>query len=77
MTKYHEGVQPKGVSYPTTITRSLVEEFSGKTFDYEEILPGFENYQPDSKASDAAPRTRALADLSLLLFSANEFIYVE
>lgn len=76
MTPYHRGIDPEPVKYPTRITRSLVEEFSGKVFEYEEILPVFENYVPDKKAADVGPATRALADLCLLLLNSNEFIFV-
>lgn len=76
MTSYHEGVTPEAPEYPAQITRLLVEEFSGEPFEYEEILPNFENYVPDTKASDVSPRTRALADLCLLLFNSNEFVYL-
>lgn len=76
MRAYQSKVTPAKVSYPAKITRTLVEEFSGEPFDYEEILPAFENYQPDIKAADVDGGTRALADLCLLLFNVNEFIYV-
>ena len=76
MKVYHrEQVAPKG-SYPTKITRSLVEEFSGKTFSYEEILPVYEDYTPDRKPGEVSPVVRGLADLALLLFNSNEFLYV-
>ena len=65
------------VNYPTEITRSLVEEFSGQVFEYQEILPVFESYVPDRKPADVAPETRALADVCLLLLNGNEFLYVE
>lgn len=74
MRDYHAGVTPEPVSYPTRITRSLVEEFSGKTFEYEEILPAFETYTPDAKAADVDAETRALADVCLLLLNSHEFI---
>ena len=77
MRRYHEGTEPDAVNYPTAITRSLVEEFSGQPFEYTEILPVFENYDPDTKPGDVAPSTRALADLCLLLLNTNEFMYVE
>ncbi|QDV41258.1 Planctomycete cytochrome C [Stieleria neptunia] len=77
MRTYHESVDPAPVEYPTSITRSLVEEFSGKVFEYEEILPVFEDYEYDRKASDVSPQTRALADMCLLLWNTNEFMYVE
>ncbi len=76
MQSYHRGVEPEPVSYPTRITRSLVEEFSGRPFEYDEILPVFEDYVPDHKASDVGPDTRALADLGLLLFNSHEYLYL-
>ncbi|NIP93649.1 MAG: DUF1553 domain-containing protein, partial [Akkermansiaceae bacterium] len=76
MHAYHRGVKPERKSHPATITRSLVEEFTGDPFEYEEILPVFENYVPDKQAADVGPETRALADFCLLLFNSNEFIYL-
>jgi hypothetical protein len=76
MEEYHRAVEPESTEYPTKITRSLVEEFSGDTFEYQEILPAFESYQSDLKASDVDPETRALADICLLLFNTNEFAHV-
>ncbi len=76
MRVYHEDVDAPRKEYPKSITRSLVEEFSGQPFEYEEILPVFTNYVPDKKAADVAPSTRALADLCLALFNSNEFMYV-
>jgi hypothetical protein len=76
MRKYHKNHQPDKITYPTKITRSLVEELSGKPFKYEEILPNFERYTSDKKPSDVSADTRTLADLCLLLFNTNEFIYI-
>ena len=76
MRVYHQKFEPELVEYPTAITRSLVEEFSGKPFEYNEILPAFEDYMPDMKAADVSPETRALADLCLVLFNSHEFVYV-
>ena len=56
---------------------SAVEELSGKTFEYEEILPAFENYIPDKKAADVSAETRALADVYLLLFNSHAFVYLD
>ena len=77
MTEYHQSVRPEPIQYPASITRSLVEEFSGETFEYEEILPVFESYRADTKPSEVEPGVRALADLCLLLFNTNEFMFVE
>ena len=76
MRAYHAATPAPEESYPTKITRSLVEEFSGSPFEYEEILPVFEDYTPDKKAADVSAETRALADVCLLIFNSNEFIYV-
>ena len=76
MTAYHKSHEPKPVTYPTKITRSLVEEFTGKAFEYEEWLPIFEDYVPDAKPSTVSAETRAMADMCLLLFNTNEFMYV-
>lgn len=77
MRVYHAGVSPEPTRYPQTITRSLVEEFSGQPFEYQEILPAFGHYQADKKPADVSAESRALADLCLLLFNSNEFMYVE
>ncbi len=76
MVAYHQTAKPERPEYPTTITRSLVEEFSGDTFEYEEILPYFESYQPDTKPADVDAETRALADVCILLFNSNEFVFI-
>ena len=76
MLEHHRKIKPVPVRYPTHITRSLVEEFSGRPFEYEEVLPVFENYVADRKPWAVAPHTRALADVCLLLFNSNEFLYV-
>lgn len=75
MQKYHADKNPEPRQYPTEITRSLVEEFSGQPFEYQEILPVFNDYQKDPQASEATPNTRALADMALLLFNSHEFVY--
>jgi mono/diheme cytochrome c family protein len=77
MQQYHQSNKPTATDYPQTITRSLVEEFSGQPFEYTEILPVFEGYQPDSKPGQVSADTRALADMCLLLLNTNEFLYVE
>ncbi len=76
MEDYHAKTPVKKKDYPTSISRSVVEEFSGQPFSYEEILPVYENYVPDKKSADVSAETRALADLCLALFNSNEFIYV-
>ena len=76
MVAYHEEHEPEPDVYPRRVTRSLVEEFSGDTFEYEELLDIYDNYVSDIQAADVSPRTRALADICMLLFNSNAFIYV-
>lgn len=76
MLGYHAETQPTAVTYPTEVTRSLVEEFTGKPFEYIEKLPVFEDYVPDPKPATVGETTRAMADVCLLLFNSNEFAYV-
>jgi hypothetical protein len=76
MTTYHHSSEPLDIEYPSSITRSLVEENTGETFEYHEILPVFEDYQQDRKADEVSAKTRALSDLCLVLFNSNEFMYV-
>ncbi|MCC9644675.1 PSD1 and planctomycete cytochrome C domain-containing protein [Rhodopirellula sp. JC740] len=77
MTAYHNQLTPKPKTYPKEITRSLVEEFSGRPFEYTEWLPTFEDYQSDLKPWEVDGKTRALADMCLVLFNTNEFVFVD
>ena len=73
---YHEKHQPKPVKYPTQVTRSLVEEFTGEPFEFIERLNVYEDYVPDAKPWTVSADTRALADICLMLMNSNDFIYV-
>jgi hypothetical protein len=64
------------VRYPTQITRTLVEEFSGEPFDYTEILPTFVAYQPDRAIAELGQLEQAFANVCLLLMNTNEFLFV-
>ncbi|WP_235034160.1 DUF1553 domain-containing protein [Roseiconus lacunae] len=76
MRAYHRQQSPEPVDYPTEVTRSLVEEFTGEPFEFIEKLNVYEDYVPDAKPWTVDADTRALADVCLLLFNSNEFIYV-
>jgi hypothetical protein len=76
MRVYHRKHPAEKPELPTEITRSLVEEFSGQPFEYQEILPAYEDYVADTHAADVSPETRALADFCLLLFNSHEFVYL-
>ncbi len=77
MIAYHRENVPQPKKMPTTVTRSLVEEFSGLAFEYNEWLNVYDTeYISDKKAWDVSPETRALADMCLVIFNAHEFVYV-
>ena len=76
MTEYHEQHPPEPVPLPREIDRTVVEEMSGVAFHYKEPLDAYDDYVPHVKPWDVGPGTRALADLCMALFNANEFVYV-
>jgi hypothetical protein len=76
MQAYHNQHKPEQVEYPTQVVRSLVEELTGKPFEFIEKLNVYEDYVPDAKPWTVGSHTRALADVCLLLLNSNEFLYV-
>ena len=76
MRTYHQSHEPQAVEYPTQVTRSLVEEFTGEPFEFIEKLNVYEDYVADAKPWTVDADTRALADVCLLLLNSNEFLYV-
>jgi len=61
---------------PLEIRRDAIEENTGETFSFTERLHAHADFVPDLRPSDCDPRTRALADVCLVLFNTNEFAYV-
>ena len=76
MQSYHQQHKPKPVEYPTQVTRSLVEEFTGEPFEFIEKLNVYEDYVPDPKPWTVDADARALADVCVLLLNSNEFLYL-
>ena len=76
MTRHHEGRPPVKVEVPTTVRREMIEEFTGEIVRWDEDLDLLKNYVRDLKPWDVDPATRALADLCLVLFNSNEFLYL-
>jgi hypothetical protein len=76
MRAYHKEHKPEEVKYPTQVTRSLVEEFTGEPFEFIEKLNVYEDYVPDAKPWTVSADARSLADVCLLLLNSNEFLYV-
>ena len=61
-------------SFSSTVFAAKMLEAQGAEF--KEILPIFEDYVPDAKPATVSVQTRAIADMCLLLFNSNEFVYV-
>ena len=61
---------------PLDIRREAVEENTGETFTFTERLHAHADFVPDLASADCDARTRALADVCLVLFNTNEFAYV-
>ncbi|HIE97892.1 MAG TPA: DUF1553 domain-containing protein, partial [Fuerstia sp.] len=76
MEKRHEGLTFEPRSFPKEVTRSAVEEMTGASFEFTERLFGFDDYVADPGLGDVDATTRALADVCLVVFNSNEFIYV-
>ncbi|MDH3585167.1 MAG: DUF1549 and DUF1553 domain-containing protein, partial [Phycisphaerae bacterium] len=78
MTGHHSQSPRVATEPPRYVIREMVEEMTGLSFYWVEDLDVYANpgYVADTKPWDVPPRTRALADLCLVLFNTNEFIYV-
>jgi hypothetical protein len=76
MTQRHELITFPKKEYPKTVEREAVDELSGEGFVFNEVLDVYERFVPDLKPSEVDARTRGLAELCLVLFNSNEFIYV-
>lgn len=76
MTKRHEGLDFPELEYPREVVRDAVEENTGERFQFIEHLDFYKDFVPDTKPYEVDARTRALADICLVLFNTNEFAYV-
>lgn len=61
---------------PLSVKRDAVEENTGEKFSFHEKLPGYTEFIPDLQPADVDARTRALADVCLVLLNSNEFSYL-
>lgn len=61
---------------PLSVKRDAVEENTGEKFSFQESLPGYADFIPDLQPADVDARTRALADVCLVLLNSNEFSYL-
>jgi hypothetical protein len=68
--------QPVDFTPPLEIRREAVEENTGEYFQFSEVLHANRDFEPDLQPSQTDVRTRALANVCLVLLNSNEFIYV-
>lgn len=61
---------------PLEVRREAVEENTGEKFSFQEKLPGYAEFVPDLQPADCDAKTRALADVCLVLLNSNEFAYL-
>lgn len=61
---------------PLEVRRGAVEENTGERFAFTEKLPACVDFVPDLQPTDVDARTRALAEVCLVLFNSNDFAYV-
>ncbi|MFP6667087.1 MAG: PSD1 and planctomycete cytochrome C domain-containing protein [Pirellulales bacterium] len=78
MLVHHRQHLPVKVSKPTEIVREMTEEMTGEDFSWTEQLDIYSHpgYIPDLQPWDVAAEVRALAEVCLVLFNCNEFVYV-
>jgi mono/diheme cytochrome c family protein len=68
---------PVSKTYSQKIKRTVMAEKTGEPYDFWEILPVYETYQPDLQGSEVDARTRGLAHVCLVVFNLNEFSYLD
>ena len=69
-------LKPVPRKFPTEIVRQASEENTGESFTFTEILHAYKDYIPDLQPHQANAESRSLADLCLIFFNSNEFVYL-
>ena len=67
---------PAPAKPPLEVRRDAVEENTGEKFSFSEKLHAYVDFVPDLQPANVDARTRALADVCLVLLNSNEFAYV-
>jgi hypothetical protein len=75
MTEMHRAQPAPPRKDRKPLVRSITSELTGNEVTVEEDTEPV-TYEENLQASQARPETRALADLALVLFNSNEFVYV-
>ncbi len=67
---------PAPAKPPLEVRRDAIEENTGEKFSFSETLHANAEFVPDLQPADVDARTRALADVCLVLLNSNELAYV-
>jgi hypothetical protein len=68
---------PPSAQPPLEVRRDAVEENTGEKFSFHEKLHAYAEFVADLQPAEVDARTRALADVCLVLLNSNEFSYVD
>jgi hypothetical protein len=74
-TDFHTRNPPPAARPRPPLVRSITSELTGENFKFEEAPPPW-RVEESIQLSTVPPNVRALADVALVLFNANEFVYV-
>lgn len=77
MEGFQSGLSLPGAKQPLEVRREAVEENTGEKFSFTESLYASADFVSDLQPSACDARTRALADVCLVLLNSNEFAYVD
>jgi len=72
----HKEIIPMKREYPTEVIRRANEENTGEEFTFTETLFEYQDYKHDLQPHGVDVRTRAFAELCLVLLNTNEFVYI-
>jgi hypothetical protein len=78
MTERHRSLPPVRTPPPREVAREAVDEGSGERFTFVEKqkLEAYDDFVADLGPGDVGPEVRGLAEVCLVLFNSNEFVYV-
>ncbi len=77
MESRHATLSIPPTEYPREVLREAIEENTGERFTFCEPLEVYADFVPDLQPSDVTTAVRALAEVCLVIFNANEFLYVD
>ena len=77
MTERHKAFKFEKPARPSEVLREAVEENTGEKFTFKEVLPAAKDFVPDLHPAAATAEVLGLMEVCIVLFNANEFIYLD